>query len=104
MGSGIVGLLAPAALIIVGWLVEHNFVGRISIFTNSLAINIFAFYLPNVPYYLAWYCDFGLIMGILGLLFYAAGKKKLPGIYYDLGWLYSSIVVGALVIIFTIIG
>ena len=98
---GIVRLIAPASLIIIGWIIERKFVGRISIFANTIAINIFAFYLPNPLIYFIWYCNIGLIFGIIALISRAL-EIRMPGLFYDFSWIYSSIAVGALMVIFTL--
>ncbi|MEM0155615.1 MAG: hypothetical protein QW597_03315, partial [Thermoplasmataceae archaeon] len=99
--------LAPISLIIAGYLSEHNYVGRISIFTNTIALNVLFYYSEsNFLYYgsfvfsvLKWYANIGIIMGVIAAVSYASRGKR-SKTYYTIAWAYSSIVVGIIMIIF----
>jgi hypothetical protein len=103
--QNIVGIISPAVLLIVGFLVERNFVGRIATFTNSLAINL-AYYGKDLASIGGWqtpliiYLNIGLIMGIISIISYNQGIS-LGSIFYSLSWVYSSIVAGAVVLLAT---
>ncbi|MCW1291673.1 MAG: hypothetical protein QXL76_00935 [Candidatus Rehaiarchaeum fermentans] len=72
--------LAPISLIIAGYLSEHNYVGRIPIFTNTIALNVLFYYSEyNLLYYdgfvfsvLKWYANIGIIMGVIAMVSYAS--------------------------------
>jgi len=99
--------IAPASLILVGYLVEHNYVGRIPIFTNTIALNVFFdSFQPNFSYFgslllhiFEWYANIGIIMGAIAVMSYAFNGKQ-SKIYYTIAWAYSSVVVGGLMVIF----
>ena len=101
--QGLTSLVAPAILIVIGFLVEHNFVGRVATFTNSLAVNL-AYYGKDLPTLGIWqsplilYLNIGLIMGIISILAYSS-NTRLPQIFYIISWAYSSIVVGIVVLL-----
>ena len=90
----IISKLGPLSMIIAGLLVEKHYVGRISVFLNTFAINIYAYSKLNLLTSLEiWYCNIGLIVGIIGLLFYAF-DEHLPYWYYTLAIAYSSVISG----------
>lgn len=101
--------LAPASLILAGSLAEHHYMGRIPIFTNTIALNIFFYYSQsNFSYFgslflhvFEWYANIGLIMGMIAVMSYAS-KGNRSKTYYTIAWAYSSVVVGILMIIFVI--
>ncbi|MGB9760457.1 MAG: hypothetical protein ACPLZG_11565 [Thermoproteota archaeon] len=67
--------LGPLGLLIVGYLVEKNFVGRISTFSNALAINVHVFYMNNPHWFFIFYANVGLLMGLVALIAYAMSKS-----------------------------
>jgi len=87
------------ALLTVGMIAERHFVGRITTFSNAIAINLLFLRLPNLNWALDWYANLGILLGIWGLGSYvlqrtdSAGSHHMPGWYYALSWAYSSIVV-----------
>jgi hypothetical protein len=90
--------LGAMSLVAVGYLVEKNYVGRISLFSNGIALNIN--YLPSagsIPWYLGYYLDAGLVLAILGILGYAA-DTEMHGWFYAISWLYCSFVAGFLIL------
>lgn len=105
--SAYIKYLAPISLIIAGCLSEHHYVGRIPIFTNTIALNILFYYSQsNLSYFgtlflsfFEWYANIGLIMGLVAVISYALNGKR-SKIYYTIAWAYSSIVVGLLMAIF----
>ena len=94
----IIKLLGPFSIIIAGILIERHFVGRMTIFANTLAINIFFFGTEISNTIFAWYLNIGLVVGFIGLICYIF-REKLPEIYYIVGLLYHSFVVGIIMII-----
>ncbi len=105
--SAYIPYLAPISLIIAGSLAEHHYVGRIPIFTNTIALNILFYYSQsNFSYFgtlflsvFEWYANIGLIMGLIAVMSYALNGKR-SKTYYTIAWAYSSIVVGLLIAIF----
>lgn len=100
--SEYISLIGPFVLIIIGYLVEKNFVGRIATFTNSIAVNL-AFYGKDLSKLGQWqlplivYLDIGLIIGIIAILAYQQ-SRSLFRFFYQISWVYSSIVVGFIVL------
>lgn len=92
-----VGYLAPLSLIIIGYLVERNFVGRIAIFSNSLALNLHVYALQTTNPLLIWYANIGILFGIVALLTYAI-RMSVHSIFYKIAWFYASFIVGFVVI------
>ena len=89
--------LGALSLVAVGLLVEKHYVGRITTFANTIAINIHAAYTTS-PWWLVWYANIGLIVGMIALASYAS-RESLPGWFYAIGFIYSSAVVGLLILI-----
>ena len=89
--------IGPLSLILIGYLVEKNFVGRIATFSNSLAINLHVFTMNNPHHYLIWYANIGLIMGGLAIASYWS-KTPLTRYFYFISWAYSSFVVGFIIL------
>mgnify|MGYP000047014085 CR=1 FL=1 len=102
LSPNFINLLGPLSLIVIGFLVEKNFVGRITTFCNALAINLHVYTLlattGKVSSLLIWYANGGLVLGIIGLIAYSI-LFSLPQIFYILSWLYSSILVGGIILI-----
>lgn len=97
--------LGAYSLIAVGFLVERKFVGRIGVFSNTIALNLFFSQLdkpvnfsPLFSTLLTVYLNIGLIFGCVALLFYAT-NTSFKGWVYKLAWAYSSIVAGVLILI-----
>jgi len=98
--------LDVVALLAIGILVEKNFVGRMTTFSNSIAVNLLFLRLSNLHWVLDWYAGIGFLLGILGAFSYAVWQfsesryfrggefpYRLPSWYYQVCLLYSSIVV-----------
>ena len=105
--NGYIQYLAPVSLLIAGSLAEKHYVGRIPIFTNTIALNVLFYYSEsNLIYYgsfvfsiLVWYANIGIIMGIIAVASYASRGKR-SKTYYTIAWAYSSIVVGVIMVVF----
>ncbi len=99
--------LAPVSLIIAGFLAERHYIGRIPIFTNTIALNVLFYYSQSNFLYFGtlflsvfeWYANIGLIMGLIAVMSYAS-KGKRSKTYYIIARAYSSIDVGILMVIF----
>lgn len=90
--------IGPLSLVIIGYLVEKNFVGRIATFSNALAINLYVFAISNLSGFLLWYANIGIIMGVLALVSYSL-QSSLPKQFYLLSWAYCSLVVGFIILV-----
>lgn len=90
--------LPVLALLIVGFAVEKHYVSRVTVFTNTIALNIHFLSLDAAPQVLVWYGDIGLLLGLYGFAAYLLNVKT--SILYNLPayTLYSSLPV-ALVIL-----
>lgn len=99
--------VAPVSLIIAGYLTNHHYIGRIQIFTNTIALNIFFYSAKiNLSFFstiflslLEWYANIGLIMGIIAVWSYATHGKR-SKTYYRIAWAYNSILVGLIMVVF----
>ena len=96
--------LDVVALLVIGILVEKNHIGRMTTFSNSIAVNLLFLRLSSLHWLLDCYAGIGFLLGILGALSYAAWQFsesrdreefpcKLPDLYYKLSWSYSSFLV-----------
>lgn len=90
--------LPVLALLIVGFTVEKHYVSRVTVFTNTVALNVHLLGVGEAPQFLVWYGDIGLIFGLYGFSAYLLNAKT--SILYNLPayTLYSSLPV-ALVIL-----
>lgn len=86
------------ALLFVGLAVEKHYVSRVTVFTSTIALNIHLLSLTEIPQFMAWYGDLGLLLGLYGMAAYLFNAKTT--ILYNLPayTLYSSLPV-ALVIL-----
>jgi len=83
------------SLILLGLLVEKQYISRAAIWANVAAINIHLFEYPFVSEWLTWYANIGIF--VAGLALYTYGfDESLPERYYTLAWAYSSIPVAAI--------
>jgi hypothetical protein len=98
--QGLVSIIGPAILVVIGFLSENHFVGRMPILANTVAVNI-AYFGKDFNTLGSWqlplmiYLDVGIIMGIISLISYAFGTK-LDSLFYTAGWAYCSVAVGIL--------
>lgn len=93
------GYLAPFSLILIGYLVEKKFVGRIAMFSNAIALNLHVYALQSTSPLLVWYANIGLLFGVVGIVTYAL-NISLHGIFYKISWLYASFIVGFIILVF----
>ena len=91
--------LAIIGLLVVGFFVEKHYVSRLSIFSNSIALNLYANQLLQPGVLLTLYANIGIVFGGVGLLAYLL-DEELGEYYYLLTYFfYSSLAVG-LVLLF----
>jgi len=87
------------ALLIVGMASERHFVGRLTVFSNSLALDLFFTRNNFTPWYVILYLIIGTFLGIIGLLAYLA-KEELSEEYYLVTFVfYSSVTVAIIMLI-----
>ena len=55
--AALIQKLGPLSLVAIGYLVEKNFIGRISIFSNVLAVNLHVFTITTSNQLLVWYAN-----------------------------------------------
>lgn len=94
----IIERLGPLSLLLVGYLVEKNFIGRIPTFTNVLAINLYVYNIISPNFLLVWYANIGLIFAVIAITSYKI-QQSLPQYFYYVNWAYSSIAVGFLMLV-----
>jgi hypothetical protein len=86
--------LSSLVLIIVGLASEKFFVGRLTTFANSMALDVFFVGYGFTPWWITLYLGFGTLLGLLGLFAYVL-NESLPDEYYWITLvLYSSITAG----------
>jgi hypothetical protein len=87
----IVENIATFGLLVVGFLVEKQYVSRPATFANALALNSHTYQQPASPDWLIWYANIGLAIGAIAILSYEA-EESLPDSFYQFTMLlYSSI-------------
>lgn len=86
------------ALLIVGFAVEKHYVSRVTVFTNTIALNVHLLGLNEAPRLLVWYGDVGLLLGLYGFTAYLLNVKTSILYNFPAYTLYSSLPV-ALVIL-----
>jgi hypothetical protein len=102
------------ALLIIGVLVERNYTGRMTAFSNSIALNLAMLRLQNLHWILRLYGDIGFMLGLLGLISYVfyieyahrygvdpvdEFPRTLSQRWYDGFWWYNSAIVAIVVLI-----
>jgi hypothetical protein len=98
-GKYFIDNLDVIALLIVGMASERHFVGRLNVFSNSLALDLFFAKNNFMPWYVILYLVIGTILGIIGLLAYL-DKEELFDEYYLVTFVfYSSITVAIIMLI-----
>ncbi len=95
--ASMVSLLGPISLIIVGLLVEKYYTGRITLFTNAIALVLFFQNVTTIPIWIIWYINIATVLGVLGLISYAF-KFPLIEQYYHIGTIFSSAITGLILL------
>jgi len=90
--------LGPLGLIFIGYLVEKKFVGRVTAFSNAMAINLHLFTTNYPDQMLISYANIGLLVGVVAIITYAL-RIRMPKWFYDLTRLYHSFLVGIIILI-----
>jgi hypothetical protein len=90
-------LLAPISLMVIGFLVEKYYTGRITLFANAMALVSFFGVFTNIPTVVVIYINLATVLGIIGLISYAV-KHPLIEAYYHVGKLVSSVITGVVLL------
>lgn len=116
----VINISAPLALVLIGYLVERRYVGRLALFSNAIAINLHFYLIHTTNHFLITYGDIALIFGSIGIIWYIYWRvtleeycyegdgqvhldtgdnyRPLPQWFYKIGFLFSSVVVGLLIL------
>jgi len=90
--------LAVFGLLVVGFLVEKQYVNRPAIFANTLALNVHVYQLLMPPEWLVWYANIGLLVGAYAIIAYGIEESLSSDFYSVAMYTYSSIPVGLLIL------
>ena len=93
----VLDILPAATLIIVGLIVETQYVGRIAIFMNSVALTTFFYKFGSLPDWLVWYINLSTVAGVIAILSYIF-DESLPSEFYTLTGLFSSVISGMILL------
>ena len=96
---GLALALPQLGLIFVGILIERHYVSRVTAFTNSLALVAHVATQPDVGFWFGLYADFGLVVGIVGILAYLTETSLRTEYYMGSLFLYSGLSVGAVILL-----
>lgn len=86
-------LLGPISLMVIGYLVEKYYTGRITLFANAVALVTYFYRFQNLPFLVVLYINIATILGVVGLISYAI-KYPLFEAYYHIGKYFSSAITG----------
>ncbi|MBT4824283.1 hypothetical protein HN695_02335 [Candidatus Woesearchaeota archaeon] len=100
LSPSILRILAPLALILIGFLVEKHYTGRITMFANAIALVTFFMMFDQIPKWAIIYTNLVTALGVVGILSYAL-KWRLFEAYYTFGKLASSVVTGLIILTFS---
>lgn len=86
------------ALLFIGFSVEKYYVSRVTVFSNTIALNVSFLSIERAPRLLVWYGDLGLLLGIYGMTAYLLNVKTWWGYNAPAFLLYASLPVAAVVL------
>jgi hypothetical protein len=89
----VLDILPAVTLILVGLIVETQYVGRIAIFMNAVALTTFFYKFTGLPDWLIWYINLSTIAGIIAILSYIF-DESLPSEFYTACGFFSSVISG----------
>lgn len=94
-----IAVLIPAlSLVLIGHVVEEHYVGRITCFSNVMALNVHYLTIGEAGLLLRIHANLGLFLGVYGLWAYVK-RESLSKEYYEVvHLLYSSFVVGTILL------
>lgn len=79
--GAVAGNLDVITLLLIGFFGERHYVGRLSIFSNAAALNLYAARAPEIGFLFARFADLGLILGVIGFVAYVT-QTSLGEDYY----------------------
>jgi len=91
--------LSIITLLIVGFFVEEHYVGRITVLSNSVALNLYVARLTQPGALVTLFADVGILLGALGFLTYLTGDNMSALYYLVTYFLYSSATVGLVILL-----
>ncbi|MGV8171660.1 MAG: hypothetical protein ACP5OA_03120 [Candidatus Woesearchaeota archaeon] len=96
VSSNTLDLIVPISLMIIGIVIETRYIGRISMFTNALALFIF-YHGKEMSSGLGIIVNIVIVLGLIGGIsrFF---RFSLPQQYYTIGWIGSSAVTAILLL------
>ncbi|MCB9370417.1 hypothetical protein H6501_02370 [Candidatus Woesearchaeota archaeon] len=93
LGSKLITLLPAVALILIGFLAEKHYTGRLTLFANAVALISFFYVYTGLPTLLVLYINVLTLVGVLSLVSYMF-QFSLPKEFYQIAGIFSSIVSG----------
>lgn len=101
-------LISPITLLILGLVIKfklkerEGYVGRLSMFSNSMALTSFYITIPTTPLIIVLIIDFSIVLGIIGLFSYATNRELSHESYYKYTRWFDSITTGILLSVYYI--
>jgi hypothetical protein len=99
----VINLSVPISLILIGFIVEKNFVSRPALFSNAIALNMYLINKTSLASHTTIYADISLLVGLIAILS-RTFEFSLPSKFYTFCWFYSSITVGAYILFYEVFG
>lgn len=93
-GSG----LPVFALLLIGVMVEKYYVSRVTVFSNTIALNVSFLSLDQAPALLVLYGDLGLVLGAYGMVAYLVSAKTHIAYNLPAFTMYASLPVAAVIL------
>jgi putative exporter of polyketide antibiotics len=100
-------LITPLSLLIVGFVIKlraqgNTYIGRLTMFSNSMALLSFYAFIPHLPLLMIWLLNISVVLGVIGIISYAKVEHRLPKQYYDVVRFFDSIYVALLILLYYI--
>lgn len=89
----LISLLPAASLILIGFLAEKHYTGRLTLFANAVALISFFYIFTELPTLLVLYINALTIIGLFSLVSYIF-QFSLPKEFYQIVGIFSSVVSG----------
>jgi len=99
-------LISPVSLIILGLIIDKKskgtkYVGRLSMFSNSMALASFYIPIPTTPLLIKIIINVAIVLGVIGIISYAMDEHHLSGKnYYQYTKYFNSIITGVLILVY----
>ncbi|MDO8741389.1 MAG: hypothetical protein Q7J54_07530 [Candidatus Woesearchaeota archaeon] len=101
-------LISPISLIILGIVIDtkikegEGFVGRLSMFSHSMALASFYSSIPKTPLIMKIIVNIAIILGLIGVIAYAMNKSLSHENYYKFTKIFNPLITGLLILIYYI--